>query len=586
MNLVRRNYLFPIYSRIFPFASSGVMPKRACDSCKQRKVKCDQLSPTCTPCQLSELSCTYLVPRRKRGPKPKPRSPEVQALSEGHLLVHTPSTYQSASRYSPVPFESSVSYTSDNIRYSTVEAVVVGKETLALPLACHQKLLVAIALKTGDSDPDKLVDRCIDLYLGKYFPLVPVVCERVLRSHKSLVLPPFVAGTLSPHDDLTLEMLETIRIYSLLTVLCALIIRSDLLPESDTLATLFLQASETMLRLYLSQDIAAPSSTSLSIRILQAACHHFVGTPNLAWHSIDEAVRLTLQMRLYDEHSYEHLEPIEAKLCRNSFWHLYASDRSASLLNSRPLQLDKFHLEVSFTALEHLDKLPPLLDQTRLEHQGVFEDLLMQGFRKDHEVWDLGQAVLSDLRLFLATNNRAGERADMTPGQERALSELYLRFLSIVDDFPTHIASPATFHATDENITEYQRRAFWVQNANIMITYHYLRMKILDRFIDAELPHLLGVSSSPLSLAWKKVEIGHDLFCVLTGVPFEALQSNGEPCVEKLRYVCATLLEVMQSHESSLVVNRAKTHFDVLLDYLSRLNSRVSERLAATYQLS
>ncbi|RKK53453.1 hypothetical protein BFJ69_g17824, partial [Fusarium oxysporum] len=374
-------------------------------------------------------------------------------------------------------------------------------------------------------------------------------------------------------------MLETIRIYSLLTVLCALIIRSDLLPESDTLATLFLQASETMLRLYLSQDIAAPSSTSLSIRILQAACHHFVGTPNLAWHSIDEAVRLTLQMRLYDERSYEHLEPIEAKLCRNSFWHLYASDRSASLLNSRPLQLDKFHLEVSFTALEHLDKLPPLLDQTRLEHQGVFEDLLMQGFRKDHEVWDLGQAVLSDLRLFLATNNRAGERADMTPGQERALSELYLRFLSIVDDFPTHIASPATFHATDENITEYQRRAFWVQNANIMITYHYLRMKILDRFIDAELPHLLGVSSSPLSLAWKKVEIGHDLFCVLTGVPFEALQSNGEPCATPSTQ--AELSPNLLATTPSVMVRRNYTEDDVAEAIFDTTDRGLSQNEAA-----
>jgi hypothetical protein len=53
--------------------------------------------------------------------------------------------------------------------------------------------------------------------------------------------------------------------------------------------------------------------------------------------------------------------------------------------------------------------------------------------------------------------------------------------------------------------------------------------------------------------------------------------------VEKLRYICAILLEVIQGHEIDLVVERARRHFTALLDILSRLDSNVSARLAERY---
>ncbi|KXT06374.1 hypothetical protein AC578_9091 [Pseudocercospora eumusae] len=43
---------------------------RACDQCKQRKVKCQMTKP-CTNCSLKGLSCTYDKPRKKRGPAGK-----------------------------------------------------------------------------------------------------------------------------------------------------------------------------------------------------------------------------------------------------------------------------------------------------------------------------------------------------------------------------------------------------------------------------------------------------------------------------------------------------------------------------------
>ena len=53
--------------------------------------------------------------------------------------------------------------------------------------------------------------------------------------------------------------------------------------------------------------------------------------------------------------------------------------------------------------------------------------------------------------------------------------------------------------------------------------------------------------------------------------------------VEKLRFICATLLEVTQGQNMELVIERAKSHFLALLDVLARLDSKVSDRLAALY---
>lgn len=43
-------------------------PKRACDCCRKRKVKCDAHSP-CGPCKKAAIRCAYLQPPLKKGPK-------------------------------------------------------------------------------------------------------------------------------------------------------------------------------------------------------------------------------------------------------------------------------------------------------------------------------------------------------------------------------------------------------------------------------------------------------------------------------------------------------------------------------------
>ncbi|KAH7159718.1 hypothetical protein B0J13DRAFT_602351 [Dactylonectria estremocensis] len=566
------------------------MTKRACDACRQRKIKCDQLSPTCSPCGLASLLCTYDVPRRKRGPKPRDRPCDMNTSIEVEMGI---TGFDECQTQGGPSFPSSPLSSPLSSRLSSLPPLahgvhrMVGLESgivnTAQPIVYYHEILSSLAKK--GLTPEESVKSCINLYLEYVFPLIPVVCESILRSHASLKLPPFMDKAFSPLSPLVPDMVHSVRTYSLTAALCALIAHIKPCgdhPRDDTLAALFLTSSQATLHPYSAYDISYPNSTSLSIRIFQSSCYQMMGNACLARHVMGEAVQLAQQMRLYDERSYDGMDPIEAKLCRNAFWYLYSADRSASLLKERTLPLGEFRLQGLFTTVFCHSEAPSLLDLCRPENDGRFEELLLAGFRIGHEVWKLGFGVLFDLDLFFAASSRTGNGAEICHTQRKSLTEAYLRFVSVLDDLPDHLASPTAIRDADDERTRHKSRAFWIQKTNITLTYHYLRMSILNRFISAKIPQLLGVNDDPTSVAWRKVEIARELLNLVTSLPLEALQANGEPCAEKLRYVCVTLLEVMQEQEMAQVVERARAHFVLLLDYLSKLNSRVSDKLAAS----
>ncbi|TFB00524.1 hypothetical protein CCMA1212_007846 [Trichoderma ghanense] len=517
------------------------------------------------------------MPRRKRGPKPRHQSLESAASERGFASpVHTDCAPQHVLATPGIsgPVEAAGRRT---------EPVFVVAQTGSLAL-CHQTLLSTIA---GEGiTPQETVKSCIGIYMESVFPLLPIICEAALRSQASLILPSCMTGMSPPQNTLTPELVASVRTYALTTALCALVAHispCNRYPQDDTIPSLFLESSQSMLHAFLGYDITYPTSASLVIRIFQASCYQMMGNSCLSWHKINEAVRLAYQMRLHVEDSYEGLDPVEAKLRRNAFWYLYSADRSTSLLNGTKQGLMDIRLQGPLTTAFGATECAPLLDQHRPENEGRFEEYLMAGFHKDHEVWRHGFGLLFDLDLFLAANSRTSNGQSLDVAQMNSLTGSYLGFSSILDDLPEFLVSPATICNFDKVCEEHQRRAFWIQKTNIALSYHFLRMLILNRFAAVELLSLIGLSDGQLSIDWKKVEIAHEVLNLVASVPLEALLANGEPGAEKLRYICATLLEVMQGQESVQIVTRAKKHFTALLDHLSKLNSRVSEKLAQLY---
>ncbi|KAF5005216.1 hypothetical protein FDECE_8337 [Fusarium decemcellulare] len=333
----------------------------------------------------------------------------------------------------------------------------------------------------------------------------------------------------------------------------------DVYPEHDTIASLFLASSQAMLHPYAGYDISYPTSASLVIRIFHASSYQMMGNSSLAWHTMDEAIRLAEQMRLYDESSYDGLDPIEAKLRRNAFWFLFSASRSASVLNGRKRALAEFHLPGLLTTIFSSDNSPPLVDQSRPENKNQFENNLVNGIRRHHDVWRLGFSLLFDLDLFLATSSRTTGDTKLNDAQKKCLTESYLGFSSVLDDLPSFLQAPAMVCDTDSECEKQQRRAFWIQRANIALSFHYLRMLILDRFLPIKLMGVLGLSDDQLSIDLRKVEIAHEVLILVSSVPLGALRANGEPFAEKLRYVCATLLEITFEHAHILALQDSHT---------------------------
>jgi hypothetical protein len=199
----------------------------------------------------------------------------------------------------------------------------------------HQSLTAA--LEALGLPIEETVVNCIDKYILRGFPSSLIVHPSTLRQHIRLLLPSsshlFVPSN-SPHGF-------KMRAFTLLTSIYALIScrtqPSSVQARVDPLLVPFLAASRNMLSCCEDWDVSHADSSSLVIRTAHSAAFNHLGQTRKSWYVLGDALRLAMDMRLYDESSYKDLEPLEAKLRKNLFISLTMSDKSASVLNNPPL---------------------------------------------------------------------------------------------------------------------------------------------------------------------------------------------------------------------------------------------------------
>jgi hypothetical protein len=78
-------------------------------------------------------------------------------------------------------------------------------------------------------------------------------------------------------------------------------------------------------------------------------------------------------------------------------------------------------------------------------------------------------------------------------------------------------------------------------------------------------------------LMLREVEIANELTSALDRIPDEALQAGGEPLVEKLRRVGATILEITPRMPNETLTGGGL--LVTILDVVARLHSRVSDEM-------
>lgn len=388
------------------------------------------------------------------------------------------------------------------------------------------------------------MQECIDLYMEWIFPLSPLACEAHIRAGVATViqvgqnseeaLDPSLSGI---REDTTASMdltLLEMRTFSLLTALCSItccVVPATVWSAGNSLAWPFLQASRNMLACYQDLDIQAPDSSSIIVRYYQANALHALGKTRTSWHVMGEALRLAQEMRLFDEGVYQSIDAVEGQILRNVFWHMHSGDKSASILNNVPITLHQILLGTTITTAFYGQQQTELIDGQRYADAPDFEQNLCEGFNLCQRMWSTASNVLVDIQVLLHVNSRLNLDVPTSDLTKAAITDSYLSFSRVIDDLPTWLRDPTSVKSADKRSEQSRRRAFWTQRANLQVTFHCLRLILLQKCSEHGLSSLLGLSEDEIMLAFRKTEIASDLLNVAMSVPFEALQANGEPCV-------------------------------------------------------
>lgn len=321
-------------------------------------------------------------------------------------------------------------------------------------------------------------------------------------------------------------------IFTIITATCAeaaFLLPKDIFPEGEGIADIFLQASRSCLAGYLEADLEYPNANSVAIRYFHSNCLHAAGKPKFSWHIFGEATRLAQVMQLHEEASLDGLLPLEAELRRRVFWIVYVGDKSAAILNNRPITIHKFSFESGITTA-----YPTGIEGEMATFPGVSDSRaarksFIAGFEANLRLWQCASDLILEMRLLRNQRDTSvlGHRPPTTDERGR-LDSLYVSFMTCLDDLPPYLqANGVVSSGSEEN--KLLRKQFVIQFANLHVSLHCLRMVIAQKFEDHEL-FAPGVEHADMQLL-RKTEIARDMLRVIREAPFWALQVNGEPCV-------------------------------------------------------
>lgn len=373
------------------------------------------------------------------------------------------------------------------------------------------------------------MNQCIDLFFEYLYPLTPLIHEPSFRHNLAY----FVPTGRTPHLEKDAD-----AAFTLITAVCAeaaFLLPKDIFPQGETVADDFLQASRSCLADYLETDLENPSASSITIRYFHSNCVHASGKPKYSWHIFGEATRLAQVMRLHDESSYEGLFGIEAEMRRRVFWIVYMGDKSAAILNNRPITMHKYSFECGVTAaypagIEEESQLPVSPNSVHSsESASTKRQKLILGFNANIRLWGAASDLLLALRVMEDQSKaRTGDATltSLSPSQRETIDPLYIAFITSLDDLPPFL-KPTSFAAPADSEPS-QSNQFLIQCANLQVSMHCLRMVIIQKF-----EHLSYLTAGIEQTDLHKTEIVRDALRVIHDIPFWALQLNGEPYVRQ-----------------------------------------------------
>ncbi|CAP93482.1 Pc16g08120 [Penicillium rubens Wisconsin 54-1255] len=542
-------------------ASRSSVSSKACDSCRERKVKCDS-QEQCANCRISNIDCLYTRIAKKRGPRrSRPVSVETSLLHGASIASPVPATASlhigtSTQVHNTAQQSTAAWQTPSPAAWSTAPT---DPDSLRSAQAISDTLVNSLATVQPAICPIDIASDCIDLYMQYAFPTAPLVHEVRLRSDALYFFasthPAAVFETASGNQGILL-----VRGFTLLTSLCASV--SSMMPAprlayGNMIDRLFLKASRDMLKIYEDFDLEFPDATSIAIRSLQSsALQHITGRKGAAFHVFGQATLLAQSMHLYNEQAIARDDPVESKLLRLNFWASYSSDKAGQVLGTRSTVLHELLLPEKISTSPYGEQFTPLLETTNPRY----------GFHLMPRLW----SATARLLLSFKTSEPIARVADR-----------YLEFVGIIDDLPSWLQVSNLMPAPgDTDANTFQKTYFWVQRCTLMMSFNCLRLVILQSCIEHNACEVMGLTDQPLAGAMKKMEIIQEFLQTADDIPLVYHQIKGEPSVERIRHVGTILLEMMQNVDNELIRARANMFFTRLLDLLAKLDSKASAELS------
>jgi hypothetical protein len=284
-----------------------------------------------------------------------------------------------------------------------------------------------------------------------------------------------------------------------------------------------------MLKSYEEYDVEYPDSSSLSIRDLHyTAAQHITGRGGLAFHVIGQASLIAQSLHLYREQSVSRNDPIESQLLRLTFWHLHLSDKASACLKNRGGVLHESSFRGKLNLHPRGEPFVPLLDSSKPWYGKSFEERLLVGFHLMERLWSSAARLVIGMGVYEATED-AKEPLVMR------LTTVYYDFIEIMDGLPHWLKISSLIALPEDGSVEvFQKKSFWVQRCTLTMTFHCLRLIILQECIEKGFLELIGLDEQPLRVAMKKAEWIQDFIETMEDIPFTYHQIKGEPSVSQL----------------------------------------------------
>ncbi|GAM36617.1 hypothetical protein TCE0_018f05836 [Talaromyces pinophilus] len=395
------------------------------------------------------------------------------------------------------------------------------------------------------------VNRCIDLYMQYIFPTAPFVHEPTLRGAAAHLFSRTGSSEFFRCRPSCHEEVAEMRSFALVTAVCASIasvVPDTLLPSRTSIAGPCLSASRNMMKVFEEFDVEYPSSDSIATRLLHTtALQHTTGKACLSNYTLGQAAYLAQNMRLYSEEALKRHNPLEAQLLRNLFWHMYAADKAATCLGSRPISLHELLFNETMTVCPDTTVSISLFDTARPCYDRTFESRLLVGFYFAPRLWSKAASLIFGIKAY-----RRGDQAS-TKAQ---LTQAYLEFIAILDDLPYWLqVSKIIVSTNDSEDVQFQKTAFWVQRCTILVVYQCLRLVILQQSIENEVEDIMGLRGQDLTTSMIKIDMIRDFIQTLDDIPFVYLQVKGEPTIERIRWVGSVILELLDSRTDKMIMS-------------------------------